>query len=90
MTSYAYWGKTAYLDIQDAKVGHGVLQPLGRAESPVAQHPMEHHLDRQAKDDDEWASDHSQDRIVSGRRQQTHAVNPDHERGRPPVVVVLH
>ena len=68
----SYIGYTAaeqYLNVEDAKVCHGVLPPLWRAEGLVTQHSVKHHLNAKTECDDYWDSHSSKDWvIVSGRQ----------------------
>jgi len=80
----------AHLDVENAKVGHGVLPPFRGAESLVAEHAVEDHLNPQPKQDNYWHRDHRQNRAVCGRPQKAHTMNPDHEERCAPVVIVLH
>ena len=80
--------KKRHLNVEDAKVGHGVLPPLWGAESLVAQHTVKHHFNAEAEYNDDWDRDSSQDWVVVLWCLQAHAVNPNHEGGCPPVVVV--
>ena len=65
--SFKLLSKKAHLDVENAKVGHGVLPPFWGAESLVAQHAVEDHLNPQPKQDDDWDCDHCQHRAVCGR-----------------------
>ena len=82
--------QTAHLDVENAKVGHGVFPPFRGAESLVAEHAVENHLNPQPKQDDYGDCDHRQHRAVCGGPQKAHTMDPDHEECCAPVVIVLH
>lgn len=76
------------LDVETAKVSHEVLQRFHHCHTLMADYSVENHLDAQAKDGDEYSCAKCHAETECGRSQADHPMNPDHEDGGAPMVVV--